>query len=207
VTAKRRPRAKEKAIDEAALKASYLELYAGRDANKRLSHIRGDLGITILTLDKWNQDDGFTAKVAEIDARRLTSAQGLAVTVWPAIVEVQALLATGQLPEPPDEPDREAPDYVWQVRARLEGYKAACAAAVKMSTRAAEFIGKYLHQLQQAQGLGSYASDHEVFGRLSDHKTPEELAAELIRRENLLNDWRERLAERAKATRAQASRP
>jgi hypothetical protein len=143
------------------------------------------------------QDEAFCGQVAGIDQRRLKAAEGLATTIWPEIVERQAEIATGVLPDPPPGPPADAEDYGYQVRVRLAGHQAACAAAIKMSTRAAEFIGKFLHQLQEAQLV--YGADAEVFGRLSDLKTPEELAEEVLRRKKLLDDWRERLATRKKA--------
>jgi hypothetical protein len=196
VAAKRKRKLTDKPSDDHALRAAYLELYAARNARKRLSRIRSELGIKLNTLDRWMQDDAFVQSIDDIDSRRLKAAEGLATTLWPEIVERQAALATGDIPAPPPEPDKNAPDYAYQCRMIQAGYQAACAQAIKMSTRAAEMIGKYLHQLQDRTGVNVYGADGvEVFGKLSDKHTPEELAAEMLRREEILERYRKRLEE------------
>jgi len=188
---KKKPRKKKSVSpDDSALKAGYLEEYAARDGKKRLSRLRTAMGIHAATLDRWMEDPAFVANVKAIDDRRLRSAEGLATTIWPEIVERQAQIATGALPDPPREPKR-TKDYAYQVRLRIEGYKAACAAAVRVSTRAAEFVAKYLGQLQ-TEG-NAFAVSPETFGKLTDLTSRDELAAELIRREKLLEAWNVRL--------------
>lgn len=187
---KKATKRKPKATDDHALRQGYLELYAARNARKRLSRLRTELGIKLATLDRWMQDDSFTQAIEAIDSRRLKAAEGLATTLWPEIVERQAALAMGDLPAPPPEPDREAVDYAFRVRLAQAGYQAACSQAVKMSTRAAELIGKYLHQLQERTGVNVYGAEGvEVFGKLSDHATREELLEEMARREAILKRW------------------
>jgi hypothetical protein len=150
VAAKRKRKLTDKPSDDHALRAAYLELYAARNARKRLSRIRSELGIKLNTLDRWMQDDAFVQSIDDIDSRRLKAAEGLATTLWPEIVERQAALATGE----------------------------------------------YLHQLQDRTGVNVYGADGvEVFGKLSDKHTPEELAAEMLRREEILERYRKRLEE------------
>jgi hypothetical protein len=168
---KRGRKPKEKPADEGALRAGYLERYAGRDASKRLSRLRTDMHIGLGTLDRWMSDPSFCEQIAGIDARRLKSAEGLATTLWPAIVEKQAEIATCVLPDPPKEPRKGTKSYAFQCRLLLAGHQAACAAAVKSSTRAAEFVGKYLNLLRESQ-VNVFGADAETFGRLTDLKTP-----------------------------------
>lgn len=196
MAAKPRKRRSKKELDDAALRRGYLEAYAARQANKRLSRLRTELGISMPTLDRWMQDPEFTKLIDDIDDRRLRAAQQLATTLWPEIIERQASIALAELPEPPDEPDKDLPDYAFRKRLLADGYRAACAQAVKMSVRSAELVGKYLHQLQpQAAGVNVFAAGSqgvEPFGRLSEHKTTEELLAEVERRQGILERYKRR---------------
>ncbi len=156
------------------------------------------MGIKLSTLDRWMQDDAFVDTVDAIDRRRLKAAEGLATTLWPEIIERQARLALGELPDPPEQPDQDLPDYGYQVQMLREGFKAQCAASAKLATRAAELVGKYLHVLRDAPGVAVFGAEGvETFGKLSESPTPEELADEMLRREAILDVYRKRKKDKA----------
>jgi len=206
---KKLTKAEREAIDDAALKAGYLEHYAARDANRRLSRIRSSMGIKLSTLDRWMQDDTFVDAVDAIDRRRLKAAEGLATTLWPEIIERQAQVAIGELPDPPPQPDKDLPDYGYQVSLLRDGYRAQCAAVAKLSTRAAELVGKYLHVLRDAPGVSVFGAEGvEVFGKLAEAPTVDELADEIMRRDGILDRHRARKRKaEAKAKKAAKGKP
>lgn len=187
-------------VDDDALKRGYLEMYAGRNAEQSLTRIRGKLGIQLATLDSWMQDDTFCAEIAAIDERRLRAAEGLATTIWPKIVEEQAQIAACVIPPPPpmpQPPDDSADKQEWaewnyQRRLTEMAYETSVRKRIAMSTRAAELIARYLHQIRPAsEGAGFVVSD--LVGRMPDN--PDEMAQELVRRSDILKRAEKRAEE------------
>lgn len=128
------------ARNDPALRRAYLEAYASRDARQRLTRIHKRLGIRQETVDHWMRSEAFRQELEAIDARRMATALELAATFWPAIVEHQARLASGQ-PEPPPDVEGLTPRQFAMVRG---AYNARAAKRVSMTTRAAELMADLL---------------------------------------------------------------
>lgn len=163
MTAKRKRNRKPSA--DPALRTSYLELYAARDARRRLTTIGTELGIRKETVDNWMLDPTFRDAIAEIDSKRLDAALQLATVAWPEIVAEQTRIALGELPDPPDFSGVD-PEDTYTLRAMMEGHRAACAKRIQMSTRAAELIADLLGARKRQDTLVYNRVD--TFGGLPD---------------------------------------
>lgn len=172
--------------DDAALRRSYLEAYAARDARKRLSRINKEVGVNQRTVDAWLRTDEFREEMQKIDRSRLSEALRVANFYFPRAVEYQAAIACGDRLDPPTTEELEDLDPAARV-ALLHAYTKREEKREQMSTRAAELLKDLV---MPKTGELHVHVDGESFNGLPDDV--EELAAENERLDKVLKRYRER---------------